>query len=86
VDVFTARAAAVDGSLTSLNLYILRVAFVRQEERSYGGFLVAFFYHMVVIHDGPFPLSASWSLTHGGYDAINLSSARTSEIPSPSLV
>jgi hypothetical protein len=33
-----------------------------------------------------FPLSASWSLTHGEYDAINLSSARTSEGPAPSLV
>jgi hypothetical protein len=35
---------------------------------------------------GRVPLSTSWSLTHGEYDAINLSSARTSEIPSPNLV
>ena len=52
MDVFTARAAAVDRPRTSLNLYILDVAFVCFEERTYDGFLVAFLYHVVVVHDG----------------------------------
>ncbi len=52
MDVFTARAAAVDRLRTSLNLYILDVAFVCFEERAYDGFLGAFLYHVVVVHDG----------------------------------
>jgi hypothetical protein len=56
VDLLTARAAAVDGPRTSLNLYVLGVAFVCLEERFYGRLLSAFFYHMVVVHeDGRLP-------------------------------
>jgi hypothetical protein len=50
VDVSTAIAAAVDGPCTSRELYVLGVTFVSYEERFYGGLLVAFFYHMVVVH------------------------------------
>jgi hypothetical protein len=51
VDVFTAFAPAVDGPRTSLDFYLWCVTFVSREERSYGGFLIIFFYHMVVVHD-----------------------------------
>ena len=51
VDVFTAFAPAVDGPRTSLDFYLWCVTFVSREERSYGGFLMAFFYHVVVAHD-----------------------------------
>jgi hypothetical protein len=52
VDLSTALAAAVDGPRTSLDLYLLGVGFVSPEERFYGGFLIVFFYQMVVVHDG----------------------------------
>jgi hypothetical protein len=52
VDIFTASAAAVYGPRTSPNLYVLSVAFVGHQERSYGGFLVARSYDMMVTHDG----------------------------------
>src|ERR671921_2199409 len=52
VDVLTALAVAVDGPRAPLYLYVLGVAFVSYEERSYGGFLGTFFYHLVVVHDG----------------------------------
>src|SRR5215210_3001673 len=51
-DAFTALAAAVDGPRASLYLHVLGVAFVSREERSYGSFLAAFFYHSVVVQDG----------------------------------
>jgi hypothetical protein len=50
VDLSTALAVAVDGPRTSLDLYLLGVAFVSHIERFYGGFLGVFFYQMVV-HD-----------------------------------
>src|SRR5215203_7236413 len=56
VDLSTALAVAVDGPRTSLDLYLLGVTFVSHQERFYGGFLLAFFYHMVVVHDRSFPL------------------------------
>lgn len=52
VDSFTASAAAVYGPRTSPNLYVLGVAFVGHQERSYGGFLVVRSYDMMVAHDG----------------------------------
>src|SRR5215212_5655545 len=52
VDLSTALAVAVDGPRTSMNLYLLDVPFVSHEERFYGGFLVLFFYQIVVVHDG----------------------------------
>jgi hypothetical protein len=52
VDLSTALAQAVDGPCTSLDLYLLGMAFVSHEERFYDGFLVVFFYQMVVVHDG----------------------------------
>ena len=52
VDLSTALAVAVDGPRTSLDLYLLGVPFVSHEERLYGGFLLAFFYSMVDVHDG----------------------------------
>jgi hypothetical protein len=51
VDLSTALAVAVDGPCTSLDLYLLRVAFVSHIERFYGGFLGVFFYQMVVVYD-----------------------------------
>ena len=52
VDLSTALAQAVDGPRASLYLYVLGVAFVGHEERSYGGFLLACSYDMMVAHDG----------------------------------
>ncbi len=52
VDVVTPRAATIDSPLTTLNLYVLRVPFMSDEEGTYGGFLVAFFYQAVATHDG----------------------------------
>jgi hypothetical protein len=52
VDLSAALAEAVDGPHTSPHFYILGGTFVSREERFYGGFLGAFFYHMVVVHDG----------------------------------
>src|SRR5215203_2513458 len=52
VDLSTALAVAVDGPRTSLDLYLLGVTFVSHQERFYDGFLVVFFYNMVVVHDG----------------------------------
>jgi hypothetical protein len=52
VDVVTALAVAVDGPRAPLYHYVLGVAFVSYEERSYGGFLGTFFYHLVMVHDG----------------------------------
>ena len=52
LDLSTALATAVDGPRTSLDLYLLDVPFVSHEERFYDGFLVVFFYNMVVVHDG----------------------------------
>src|ERR671920_771479 len=51
VDLSTALAVAVDGPRTTLDLYLLDVPFVSHEKRFYGGFLVALFYHLVVVHD-----------------------------------
>jgi hypothetical protein len=56
------RAAAEGRPRTPLNLYILGVAFVSFEERSYGGLLGAFFYHMVVSHHGHLPLPPDTSV------------------------
>ena len=58
MDIVAARATAVDGPRAALNLDLLGMALVSQEERRYGGFLMAFFYHVVVAHDehlGEFP-------------------------------
>jgi hypothetical protein len=50
-DVLTARAPAVDGPRASLDFHVLGVSLVSYQERRYGGFLFAFFYHTVVAHD-----------------------------------
>ena len=52
VDLSAALAEAVDGPRTSPHFYILGGTFVSREERFYGGFLGAFFYHMVVVQNG----------------------------------
>src|SRR5215212_577149 len=52
VDVLTTPAAAVNRPRTSLNLYLLGVTLVSYEEGTYGSFLGAFLYHVMVAHDG----------------------------------
>jgi hypothetical protein len=51
VDIVAARAAAVDAPRAALNLDLLGMTLVSHEERPYGGFLMTFFYHVVVAHD-----------------------------------
>lgn len=49
--IVTALAAAVDGPRTALDFDVLGMTLVGCKERPYGGFLLAFFYHAVVVHD-----------------------------------
>jgi hypothetical protein len=53
-----------------LNLYVLGVAFVGDEEGSYGGFLGSVFYHQVVARDdgAPFLFSALLDLRRAADD------------------
>jgi len=61
-DIVTARAAAVDRPRTALDFDVLGMILVGYEERSYGGFLLAFFYHAVVVHDGRLGSASASSL------------------------
>ena len=54
-NILTPCAPAVYGPLTTLNLYVLGVAFMGDEEGTYGGFLGPVFYHAVVARDDGAP-------------------------------
>jgi hypothetical protein len=45
-------AAAVDRPRTALDFDVSGMTLMGQEERPYGGFLLAFFYHAAVVHYG----------------------------------
>jgi hypothetical protein len=51
VDIVAARATTVDAPGAALDLDLLGMTLVSHEERPYGGFLMTFFYHVVVAHD-----------------------------------
>src|SRR5215212_2531532 len=61
--ILTALAAAVDGPRTALDFDVLGMTLVRYKERPYGGFLLAFFYHAVVVHDGRLGSASASSLS-----------------------
>jgi hypothetical protein len=46
-----------------LDFDVLGTTMVVYEERSYGGFLLAFFYHAVVVHDGRLGSASACSLS-----------------------
>ena len=50
--LLAARAAAIDGPRAPLDLHLLRVALVGQQERAYGGPLLAFLQHAKAVHRG----------------------------------
>jgi hypothetical protein len=51
VDFVAAAATAVDALRSALDLDLLGMTLVSHQERPYGGFLMTFFYHVVVAHD-----------------------------------
>jgi hypothetical protein len=51
VYIVAAPATAVDAPRTALDLDLLGMPLVSHQECPYGGFLLAFFYHVVVAHD-----------------------------------
>ena len=51
MDIIAARATTVDAPRPALDLDLLGMTLVSHEERPYGGFLMTFFYHVVVAHD-----------------------------------
>jgi hypothetical protein len=64
VNIVTALAAAVDGPRTALDFDVLGMTLVGYKERPYGGFLLAFFYHhVVVVHDGRLGSASASSLS-----------------------
>jgi len=51
VYIVAASATAVDAPRTALDLDLLGMTLVSHQKRPYGGFLMAFFYDVVVSHN-----------------------------------